>query len=183
MALPRRLRGTELVPRMLAIGPGPGPKNVLVECDDGSKRVVTYMTWKHKYKPPTTRRTNLASEKTYRTVVGVVEFEPNESTTKAGQEIRNILVSQTGFKENAIKISATIWDSHAHVAVDKGDVVVLKGSFERNEGTNKAGEKIVYNNLSVSSILVLGTMDEGVRDEGGGRRTSTPVEDDDDIPY
>jgi hypothetical protein len=125
----------------------------------------------------------LASDKVYRTVIGVVEFEPNESTTKAGQDIRNILVSQTGFKESAIKVSATLWDSFAHVEVAKGDVVVLKGSFERNTGTNKAGDKVVYNNLSVSSILVLGSMDEGVRDEDGERRTSTPVEDDDDIPY
>jgi hypothetical protein len=125
----------------------------------------------------------LASEKKYRTVVGVVEFEPSESTTKAGQDIRNILVSQTGFKESAIKVSATLWDSFAHVEVEKGDVVVLKGSFERNTGTNKAGDQVVYNNLSVSSILVLGSMDEGVRDDDGERRTSTPVEDDDDIPY
>ena len=128
----------------------------------------------------------MASDKVYRTVVGVVEFEPNESTTKAGQDIRNILVSQTGFKENAIKISATIWDSHAHVDVAKGDVVVLKGSFDRNTGTNKAGEKVIYNNLSVSSILVLGAMDEGVRDddERGSRSNSDAADDeDDDIPY
>lgn len=125
----------------------------------------------------------MASEATYRTVIGVVEFEPNESTTKAGQGIRNILVSQTGFKESAIKVSATIWDSHSHVEVAKGDAVVLKGKFDRNTGTNKNGERVVYNNLSVSSILVLGSMDEGVRDDDGERRTSTPVEDDDDIPY
>jgi hypothetical protein len=126
----------------------------------------------------------LASDKVYRTVVGVVEFEPNENTTKAGQDIRSILVSQTGFKESAIKVSATIWDSHAHVAVEKGDVVVLKGSFERNTGTNKAGDKVVYNNLSVSSILVLGSMDEGVRDDDEPRSKSKPADDeDDDIPY
>lgn len=125
----------------------------------------------------------MASEATYRTVIGVVEFEPNESTTKAGQDIRNILVSQTGFKESAIKVSATIWDSHSHVEVAKGDLVALKGKFDRNTGTNKNGDKVIYNNLSVSSILVLGSMDEGVRDDDGERRTSTPVEDDDDIPY
>jgi hypothetical protein len=126
----------------------------------------------------------LASEATYRTVVGVVEFEPNENTTKSGQDIRNIVVSQAGFGRSAIKVSATLWDSHEHVKVAKNDIVVLKGKFDRNDGTNKAGEPVTYNNLSVSSIFVLGSMDEGVRDdEGSSRRTSTPVEDDDDIPY
>ena len=35
-------------PKMLYIGPGPGPKNVLVQMPDGAKVVVPYAIWKHK---------------------------------------------------------------------------------------------------------------------------------------
>jgi hypothetical protein len=125
----------------------------------------------------------LASEKTYRTIVGVVEFEPNESTTSSGQDIRSILVSQAGFGRSAIKVSATLWDSFRDIEVAKNDIVVLKGSFERNETTNKKGDKVVYNNLSVSSIFVLGSMDEGIRDDAAPRASKAADEDDDDIPY
>jgi hypothetical protein len=170
---------------MLTIGKGPGPKNVLVECDDGSKLVVAYRTWKYKYAPTTTRSNQLAkkTDAQFRTVVGIVEFDPRESTTKSGSDIRNITVSQTGFKENAIKVGATLWPSHEHVAVEKGDVVVLRGKFERNNGTNASGESVTYNNLSVSSILVLGSMDEGVREDSDEAPTPAATADDDDIPF
>ena len=120
-----------------------------------------------------------------RTVFGIVQFPPRESETKSGQAIRNIVVRQAGFKDNAIQVSATIWSSHEHVEVEEGDVVVLEGKFERNRGTNKDGESVTYNNLSVSKIAVLGTADAGVREETSSRRTSEPAddEDDDEIPF
>lgn len=34
--------------RMVCIGTGPGPKNVLAEDREGNRAVVPYMTWKHK---------------------------------------------------------------------------------------------------------------------------------------
>lgn len=105
------------------------------------------------------------AEKKYRTVTGVVQFEPRESETKDGTEIRNITVRQTGFKENAIRVGATLWPSHSHVEVEKGDFVVLEGSYSQNKGENSDGERITYHNLSVSAILNLGQVDFGVRDD------------------
>lgn len=35
-------------PKMLCIGRGPGPKNVLALMPDGTKTVVPYAIWKHK---------------------------------------------------------------------------------------------------------------------------------------
>lgn len=84
-----------------------------------------------------------------------------------------------------MKVGATIWPSHAHVAVEKGDVVVLEGKFSRNQGTNQAGEPVTYNNLSVSAIRNLGPMDYGTKVDDEAQ-TSGPADDssdDDDIPF
>lgn len=34
--------------KMICIGPGPGPKNVLAERPDGSRIVVPYPVWKYR---------------------------------------------------------------------------------------------------------------------------------------
>lgn len=92
-------------------------------------------------------------------------------------------MSNAGFKENAIKIGATLWPSFDHVEVAKGDVVVLRGKFSRNQGTNKDGEPITYNNLSVSSIAVIGSMDDGQRVEVENESANDADFPDDDIPF
>jgi hypothetical protein len=124
------------------------------------------------------------AEKQFRTVVGTVEFDPRDGEA-GGKTVRNITVQSGGFKDNAVKVGATLWPSHAHVEVKKGDVVVLKGSFTRNEGTNKEGAKVVYNNLSVSGILVLGRLDEGKRDNSSSTASESPTQlaDDEELPF
>lgn len=125
------------------------------------------------------------AEAQFRTVSGVVQFEPREG--KAGdKEVRNITVRTTGLKEQSIKVGATLWPSHAHVAVDKGDFVVLEGKFSQNKGTNQQGDPVTYNNMSVTGILNLGTLDSGDDVETANNKRSDadfPVADDDDIPF
>lgn len=92
-------------------------------------------------------------------------------------------MSNAGFKDNAIKIGATLWPSFDHVEVAKGDIVVLRGKFSRNDGTNKDGEPIKYNNLSVSSLAIIGKMDEGKRDDAPDEADVAADEADDEIPF
>jgi hypothetical protein len=66
--------------------------------------------------------------------------------------------------------------------VGKGDFVVLEGKFSRNEGTNQQGDKVVYNNLSVTNILNLSTLDAGKEVETVNTDSADDVEDD-DIPF
>jgi len=130
----------------------------------------------------------LASDKIYRTVVGTVEFDPRDGEV-AGKDVRNITVQAAGFKDNAIKVGATLWPSHANVKVAKGDFVVLKGSFKQNKSEKEDGTPVTYNNLSVSSILVLGQLDDGVRDDDSPSdakvkdTTSTQLTDDEELPF
>lgn len=122
------------------------------------------------------------AESQFRTIAGVVQFEPRDGTA-GGKEVRNITVRATGVKEQSMKIGATLWPSHAHVEVDKGDFVVIEGKFTRNKGTNKDGEEVVYNNMSVTNILVLGTLDAGREVETVNTDADSSVADDDDIPF
>jgi hypothetical protein len=73
---------------MLAIGNGPGPKNVLVELDDGSKVVVAYRTWKYKYK----ERKSVAD---YATILGFIQFPVTER--EAGdQTVHDVTIRTPG---------------------------------------------------------------------------------------
>lgn len=113
--------------------------------------------------------------------MGTVEFPPREGEA-GGKAVRNISVAQTGFKEQAVRISATLWPSHAHVAVAEGDVVVLRGSYTQNKKTKDDGTPVTYHNLSVVAIKNLGSMDSGVKPETENvpAAEDTP---DDDIPF
>lgn len=120
------------------------------------------------------------AEAQYRTIAGVVQFDPREGQA-GGKDVRNITIRTAGLKEQSLRVSATLWPSHGHVEVEKGDFVVLEGKFSRNEGS-KDGEKVVYNNLSVTGILVLGSLDTGQEVETVNTETSAD-ESDDDIPF
>ena len=122
------------------------------------------------------------ADKVYRTFHGIVQFDPRDGQA-AGQDVRNIALRAAGLKEQAIMVSATLWPSHDHIKVEKGDLVTVEGSYQQNKGTNKNGDQVVYHNLSVIAISVNGSKpDYGVKPE-----TSNAVADEDDdtddIPY
>ena len=124
------------------------------------------------------------AESEYRTIHGVVQFDPREGQA-GGKDVRNITVRTSGVKEQSMRVGATLWPSHAHIEVGKGDSVVLEGKFSRNKGTNQQGDEVVYNNLSVTGILVQGTLDPGKEVETVNTDDSAADDaaDDDDIPF
>jgi hypothetical protein len=97
-------------------------------------------------------------------VFGIVQFEPREGEA-GGKPVRNITVRQTGFGPTAVRVSATLWPSHAHVGVEEGDVVVIEGAYTQNKGTDKNEQPITYHNLSVNRIAVLGKSDAGAKED------------------
>lgn len=118
------------------------------------------------------------ADKQYRTVTGIVEFPPRDGEA-GGKAVRNITISNGGFKEQAIRVYATLWPSHEHVAVEEGDVVTVKGSYAANRKDDK-----VYHNISVSAILVHGKVDEGKKAETTNDDDSSADDAaDDDIPF
>jgi hypothetical protein len=116
----------------------------------------------------------------YRTIIGIVQFEPREAQA-GGKDVRNITVRSVGVKEQSIRVSMTLWPSHEHVAVEEGDVVIAEGKFTVNKKDTDDGPK-TYFNLSVSKILVLGSADAGKKVETVNDDSSDNV-DDDDIPF
>ena len=122
------------------------------------------------------------AEPVYRTIAGVVQFDPREGSA-GGKDVRNITIRTTGFKDNSLKVGATIWPSHAHVDVQKGDFVILEGKFSRNTQEGKDGSPVTYNNLSVSGILNLGQLDTGEDRDRENEYVPAAAPSDDDIPF
>ncbi len=109
----------------------------------------------------------------YRGVLGFVQFEPREGEA-GGKAVRNITVRQVGFGQFAVRVSATLWPSHAHVEVEEGDLVAFEGKYTQNKGKDKNENPITYHNISVTKIKVLGQGDSGEQVE----TTNTAVSDD-----
>ena len=109
-----------------------------------------------------------------------MKFDPEEKDA-AGKAVRSFVIRQAGVKEQALDIRATLWPSHDHVALEKGDAVLVEGKFNVNKAKNREGEPTTYFNLSVSNIINLGPGDRGEREE----TTNTDAEEvaEDDIPY
>jgi ribosomal protein RSM22 (predicted rRNA methylase) len=116
----------------------------------------------------------------FRTVTGIVQFPPREGEA-GGKPVRNITVRQVGFGPTAVRVSATLWPSHAHVPVEEGDVVMLDGKYKSNSGAKDDGTPVKYHNLSVTRIAVLGKADAGKKvDTVNGESDEA---DTDDIPF
>ncbi len=114
----------------------------------------------------------MAEGNQFRTIVGFVKYEPREATvTREGEKVtvRNIVVRQTGVKDQAIDVRATLWPSHEDFEVEQGDFVALEGRFTVNEGETDEGEKRTYFNLSVAAALNFGSSSRGNRSEVAGR--------------
>lgn len=119
------------------------------------------------------------TSKQYRTVIGVVQFDPQEREA-GGKQVRNVAVGQVGFGQQAVRVSATLWPSHADFTVAKGDVILLEGTYTQGKG-DKEGQSVTYHNLSVMRAFNFGKVNEGVRIETT-TDDSDPV-DEDDIPF
>lgn len=120
------------------------------------------------------------AEKQYRTVLGIVQFDPRDGEA-AGKPVRNIVVRATGFKDQSVKVYATIWPSHRAVDVQRGDVVLMEGTYSQGKGQSKDGDPITYHNLSVTRLAVLGAASDGERVEVENETGDDTG--DDDIPF
>jgi hypothetical protein len=134
-----------MAPTMLTIGSGPGPKNVLVEMDDGTRIVVPYAIWKYKLK-------GSMSDKTYLSAAGVVQFDPEERDA-GGQKVRSVTIRTFG--SEGTNLYLTIWPDHADTAINKGDTLFVDGTLTERVGQSQDGEKKTYLNFSVSELGIV----------------------------
>lgn len=88
-------------------------------------------------------------------------------------------MQQTGFGPYAVRVGATVWPSHAHVALKQGDVVTLEGSYNKRTSSDEEGNERTFHNISVTRLLVHGTADSGKREE----TTNDSSVDDDDVTF
>jgi hypothetical protein len=124
----------------------------------------------------------LASDKQYRVVHGIIQFEPREGEA-GGKPIRNIRIRQTGFGQQSVNVSLTVWgSSHGHVPLAEGDVITAEGSYEARKVTKDDGSQVTYHNLSVSKIKNFGAADSGTRTETVND-VADETADDDDVPF
>jgi len=106
----------------------------------------------------------LSDKKVYRTVVGIVQFDPREAEA-AGQDIVKVRITEVGFREQAVAVDLTLWPSHASVKLAKGDVIIAEGPYNQKKVKNDDGQERTFHNLSVTRIAVLGSAFEGTKAE------------------
>ncbi len=111
----------------------------------------------------------------------MIQFDPKDGEA-GGKAVRNITVQQNGFGPTAVRVSATVWPSHKHVKLAKGDVVTFEGPYTQNKVTNEEdGSVRTFHNISVTRLYKHGTVDEGKRED----TVNTTADDsgDEDIPF
>lgn len=118
---------------------------------------------------------------TYRSVFGVVQFDPQDQEA-AGKPVRRVVVQNVGFKEQSVRVYLTVWPSHGDVKIEKGDLVFAEGKYSQGKG-EKDGKSVTYHNVSVSRIAVLGAVNEGKRVETVNDGDDGDADGDDDIPF
>lgn len=94
------------------------------------------------------------NKQTYVTVVGFVQFDPNEREYDGGQ-LRDISVKPPGDPDKLIRV--TLWPEWEDVPVERGDFVAADGLFSRdtyqaNDGTKKTSLQISAKKLNVNGV-------------------------------
>lgn len=140
--------------KVFAFGKGPGPKNVGLILDDGTKTVVAYRTYKYKY----SEGVKMAeAKKTYVTAIGFVQFDPNEREAN-GKSLTDVTIKTPGGEGAYIKV--TIWPEFDLSVLDtpiaKGDLVAADGAFESSTYQNAAGETKTGLQISAFNLNVNG---------------------------
>ena len=112
------------------------------------------------------------AEGTFITLVGSVEFPPEQRKVQE-KEVTDVSVRSAATQK---KFRCTIWPNLAEFAakLQKGDIIAFVGKASTNtvDGTT-------YNNMSVLSAAVLGTLDGGTKPP----TDNAPQAADDDIPF
>lgn len=118
------------------------------------------------------------ADKQYRTVIGIVQFDVKDGEA-AGKPVRNIVIRQVGFKEQSVNVYVTVWPSHEDIEIERGDVLLVEGTYSQGKGQAQDGSPRTYHNISATRIAKLGSAVEGKRPEVEGDEAVA----DDDIPF
>jgi hypothetical protein len=89
------------------------------------------------------------SDKEYRSAAGFVQFDPRPREA-AGKPVRDILIRAVGDHK---QYSVTVWPSHGHIDIKKGDFVVVDGEYNARPAQTKTGEQVTYHNLSATYLI------------------------------
>jgi len=133
--------------RIFAQGKGPGPYNVGIELDDGTRTVVTYRTFKYKYKE------KLVSDVQYVTALGFVQFEPVERDAN-GKQITEFVIKTPGGDGKNIRV--TVWPETTLGPVVIGDFIAVDGKFTSSTYQAQDGSTKTSLQISASYIAKLG---------------------------
>lgn len=114
------------------------------------------------------------SDNAFVTIVGSVEFDPQERKVQ-NKDVRDVTIRGS---HNQKKYRVTIWPNLAEVAVAKGDIIVVTGKGSQNTVDGDNGP-VTYNNVSAFGIKNLGALTMGEKPA----TDNAPTGDDDDIPF
>jgi len=131
--------------RMVTIGTGPGPKNVLVETPDGKRFVTAYALWKYKYKE------EVIMADRYITVAGFIQFPVEEREIESlNTTVRKATIKNIG--EAGALISISFFPEFDELELEEGDFIAVDGKYTQND----TGDK-VYHNLTAYEVWAGGS--------------------------
>lgn len=117
------------------------------------------------------------SEKTYATVAGFVQFDPQERDVN-GKTVRDVTVKAIG-SQKLVRI--TVWPEHSETEIDKGHFLVADGVFSTSTGQGKDGGSREYLNLSAGTLLSLPSAPKKEREVVAA--SSAGSKSDDQVPF
>ena len=88
---------------------------------------------------------------TYTDAAGIIQF-PVADKEVNGKKIREAVINSL---KNGAQIRCTIWDQYAAVPLKQGDFIVVNGKATQNTSTKADGTETVYNNISVTKLVVV----------------------------
>lgn len=159
---------------MVCIGPGPGPKNVLVEFEDGSKTVVPYAIWKHKLSKQQGEFSLADGKKKYLYADGFIQKfgdKPAVNVREAnGQTVRDVTIKSN--KEMLIRI--TLWPELDDVELGEGYWLAVEGAY------SSSGDNNQFHNISAKYAVSLSGKSSKEREVVNRPQADTG---DEDVPF
>lgn len=110
----------------------------------------------------------MSEGKTYLTFMGVVQFDPKERSTNAG-DLREVSIRLCNHPEGRM-VQCALWNnSFADVVINKGDAVIVDGAFTSRVHEKDDGSTATYYNVTPTRIAVIPTI-SGSKDSNTGPR-------------
>lgn len=130
--------------RVFAQGRGPGPYNIGIEFADGTRQVVTYRTWKYKYKENT-----LAD---YVSASGFIQFDPVVREAN-GQSVVDYTIKTPGM--DGVLLRVTVWPELQGDLLEKGDFIAVDGKLNIGSYTDRTGSPRQSVQISATQLAFL----------------------------